>query len=88
MLMDIRHPLQEYDWQMIGWATQSAMPVHLLLTKADKLNNGPAKTVLLTVKRELTNAGFGDEVTVQTFSSLKKTGIEQLKLVIQSWLAD
>ena len=40
MLMDIRHPLQEYDWQMIGWATQSAMPVHLLLTKADKLNNG------------------------------------------------
>ena len=88
MLMDIRHPLQEYDWQMIGWATQSAMPVHLLLTKADKLNNGPAKTVLLTVKRELTNAGFGDEVTVQTFSSLKKTGIEQLKLEIQSWLAD
>lgn len=88
MLMDIRHPLQEYDWQMIGWATQSAMPVHLLLTKADKLNNGPAKTVLLTVKRELAKAGFGDEVTVQTFSSLKKTGIEQLKLVIQSWLID
>lgn len=88
MLMDIRHPLQEYDWQMIGWATQSAMPVHLLLTKADKLNNGPAKTVLLTVKRELTNAGFEDDVTVQTFSSLKKTGIEQLQLVIQSWLVD
>ena len=88
MLMDIRHPLQEYDWQMIGWARQSAMPVHLLLTKADKLNNGPAKTVLLTVKRELAKAGFGDEVTVQTFSSLKKAGIDQLKLVIQSWLID
>lgn len=86
MLMDIRHPLQEYDWQMIRWASQAEMPVHLLLTKADKLKNGPAKSVLLGVQRELAKEGFSDNISIQTFSSLKKTGLEELKKTLNVWL--
>ncbi|HEB28018.1 MAG TPA: YihA family ribosome biogenesis GTP-binding protein [Porticoccus sp.] len=86
MLMDIRHPLQEYDWQMIRWASQAEMPVHLLLTKADKLKNGPAKSVLLGVQGELAKEGFGDNISIQTFSSLKKVGLEELKKTLNIWL--
>jgi GTP-binding protein len=85
MLMDIRHPLQEYDWQMIRWASQAGMPVHLLLTKADKLKNGPAKSVLLGVQRELANEGLSDNISIQTFSSLKKAGLEELKKTLNIW---
>lgn len=86
MLMDIRHPLQQYDWQMIRWASQAEMPVHLLLTKADKLKNGPAKSVLLSVQGELAKEGFGDNISIQTFSSLKKVGLEELKKTLNVWL--
>lgn len=87
LLMDIRHPLQEYDWQMIRWACQSQMPVHLLLTKADKFNHGPAKAILMKVQRELNEAGFWNNISIQTFSSLKKTGLDELESVLQAWLA-
>jgi len=87
MLMDIRHPLQQYDWQMIRWASESEMPVHLLLTKADKLKRGPAKATLLQVQRELKNDGLTNNISIQTFSSLKKEGLQELKKQLQLWLA-
>ena len=43
MLMDIRHPLTDPDKQMLGWAVTASMPVHILLTKADKLKRGLRK---------------------------------------------
>ena len=43
LLMDIRHPLQEFDLQMLNWAAQAGLPVHILLTKSDKLKRGPAR---------------------------------------------
>lgn len=86
LLMDIRHPLQEYDWQMIRWSRQSGMPIHILLTKADKLKNGPAKSTLLQVKREIDNAGMSDDISLQTFSSLKRTGLPDLEQVLHRWL--
>ena len=79
MLMANRHPLQQYDWQMIRWASESEMPVHLLLTKADKLKRGPAKSTLLQVQRELENEGLSENISIQTFSSLKKEGLKELK---------
>ena len=88
MLMDIRHPLQEYDWQMIRWAHQCQMPIHLLLTKADKLKNGPAKNTLLKVKRDLADANIDNNISIQTFSSLKKTGLEELKQTLKTWLME
>lgn len=86
MLMDIRHPLQQYDWQMIRWASESEMPVHLLLTKADKLKRGPAKNTLLQVQRELENEGLSENISIQTFSSLKKEGLKELKKQLLKWL--
>ena len=86
MLMDIRHPLQQYDWQMIRWASESKMPVHLLLTKADKLKRGPAKNTLLQVQRELENEGLSENLSIQTFSSLKKEGLKELKHQLLQWL--
>src|SRR5690606_39772175 len=47
LLMDIRHPLQEFDTTMINWAAEADMAVHILLTKADKLSRGPANTIRL-----------------------------------------
>lgn len=87
LLMDIRHPLQEFDTTMLKWATQSRMPVHILLTKADKLSKGQAGSALMGVKKEIKTAGLGDLVSVQIFSSLKNTGLDDLKAKLQTWLA-
>jgi GTP-binding protein len=87
LLMDIRHPLQEFDTTMLNWATESNMPVHILLTKADKLSRGHAGVALMNVKKELKSANLSDLVSVQTFSSLKNTGLDDLKAKLQTWLA-
>lgn len=87
LLMDIRHPLQEFDTTMINWAAEANMPVHILLTKADKLSRGPANTVRLDVLKYLKQSGLEDQVTAQCFSALKNTGIDELKAKLQSWLA-
>jgi GTP-binding protein len=86
LMMDARHPLQPFDQQILGWALQASMPVHILLTKADKLKKGPAKSTLLKVRGQL--AAHGDLVTVQLFSALKHTGHEELIQVLDAWLTD
>jgi len=86
IVMDVRHPLQDFDTMMLNWATEAEMPVHLLLTKADKLKKGPAKSTLLAVQKHMRDAGVDDLVTAQLFSSLKDDGVNQLKGVLQSWL--
>lgn len=86
IVMDIRHPLQEYDTLVLNWAIEVEMPVHLLLTKADKLKKGPAQNTLLQVRKTLKEAGVDDLVTAQTFSSLKNAGLDQLKQVLTGWL--
>lgn len=53
LLSDIRHPLKEFDRMMIDWAVQSNLPLHLLLTKSDKLKRGAAQNVMLEVRRSL-----------------------------------
>lgn len=86
LLMDVRHPLQDYDSTMINWAVDAEMPVHILLTKADKLSKGQAGSTLQLVRKHLREARVDDLVTVQLFSSLKKTGLEELKGVMNGWL--
>lgn len=86
LLMDVRRPLLEFDRMMLDWAVAAGMPVHILLTKADKLKKGPAKSTLLQVRSELTDQA--DMVSVQLFSALKKTGIEELCKVLNAWLTD
>ena len=76
LVMDVRHPLTEFDWQMIEWSEHTGLPLHILLTKADKLNYGAAKNTLLQVQNELKDANF--PLTIQLFSALKKTGIDEV----------
>lgn len=87
LLMDIRHPLQDFDTTMINWAVEAKMPVHVLLTKADKLSRGPANLTRLEVLKHINQEGIAELVTVQCFSALKHTGIDELKAKLQSWLA-
>ena len=84
LLSDIRHPLKQYDLTMIAWATESNLPLHLLLTKSDKLKHGAAQNALLRVRKE---TGSLRGVSVQLFSSLKKTGLGEAKEVITKWLS-
>lgn len=86
MLMDIRHPLTEPDRQMLGWAVTASMPVHILLTKADKLKRGPAQSTLLSVREELSTQS--DLISVQLFSSLKRHGVDTLGRQLNNWLTD
>lgn len=76
LVMDVRHPLTEFDWQMVEWCKHTGLPMHILLTKADKLNYGAAKTTLLQVKKALKDSSF--PITIQLFSALKKTGIDEV----------
>ena len=87
LLMDIRHPLQDYDQQMLNWAAQAGLPVHILLTKADKLKRGPAKNALLKVDKRLREMDPGYTLlSVQVFSSLKKIGLVELEQQLSNWL--
>lgn len=85
LLSDIRHPLKDFDRMMIDWAVQSGLPLHLLLTKSDKLKRGAAQNTLLAVQKEL--KGF-DNVTVQLFSSLKHDGVTEVRAKLDEWLGD
>lgn len=83
LVTDVRHPLTEFDVQMIEWCEYSKLPLHMLLTKSDKLNYGAAKNTLLKVQRELQQREV--EVTLQLFSSLKKKGVDEVHDVLDQW---
>ncbi|WP_432697047.1 ribosome biogenesis GTP-binding protein YihA/YsxC [Marinobacterium sp. YM272] len=84
LVMDIRHPMKEFDQMMVHWCESTGVPLHVLLTKADKLKKGPAQSTLLALRKSLKEA-LGDNVSVQTFSALKKTGVDQLRDRLDSW---
>ena len=83
LVMDIRHPMTEFDWQMVEWCEHSKLPLHILLTKADKLKFGAAKNTLLKVQKELGNTSI--VVTLQLFSALNKTGIDDIHQMLDEW---
>ena len=85
LVMDSRHPLTPLDRQMLDWFSPSGKPVHVLLTKSDKLSRSDANQTLIKVRKEL-NQFWGENITVQLFSSLKKLGVEEAEAVIGKWL--
>lgn len=87
LLMDIRHPLQEFDQLMLDWANKAGKQVHLLLTKSDKLNRGQTKTTLLQVGQYLKQQHY-TQTSVQTFSALNKDGLGELEQTLARWLLD
>jgi GTP-binding protein len=88
LIMDSRRPFTDLDKQMISWFTGTGRPIHCLLTKADKLTHQEQLKLLRAAKAELAQL-YPDStnITLQLFSSLKKTGIEEVEKVIGGWLA-
>ena len=84
LVMDIRHPLKEFDEMMLDWAKANGMKVHVLLTKSDKLKRGPAKSTMLSIQRELKQQNI--DGTVQTFSALNGDGVDDLRIKLAEWL--
>jgi len=80
LVMDIRHPMREFDQQMLAWCESAGIPCHILLTKADKLKRGPAQSILLKLRRDLPGIA-----SIQVFSSLKKTGLDELVDKLSDW---
>jgi GTP-binding protein len=83
VMMDIRHPLKEFDIQMLKWAEHAELPTHILLTKSDKLKHGAAMASLHKVSSELKKLNL--MATVQLFSSLKHTGKDEAISKLDSW---
>jgi len=81
IVMDVRRPLTDFDQGMLGWAAEAGCPVHILLTKADKLSRGAASAALLSVRKQV-----GDDATVQLFSALKGTGVETARAQLDALL--
>ena len=81
LIVDIRRRLTDFDRQMIEFAESVDLPIHVLLTKADKLKKGQVAKAVLEVKREL-----GDRASVQAFSSLKRQGENEARQVMEGYL--
>ncbi len=86
LIMDSRRPLLELDWQMINWFAPTGRPIHCLLTKCDKLTKQEQSKTLREVNEAL--AEFEGRVTAQLFSSLKKTGIDEVAKVVGPWMPE
>jgi len=86
MIMDIRHPLQPLDAQMLSWAQASGVTGVVVLNKADKLKRGPAAQAKQQVQRSI-RSQWGEVFSVSVCSAEKGDGIEPLRDMLLSWLA-
>ncbi|OAI47986.1 GTP-binding protein [Gammaproteobacteria bacterium SCGC AG-212-F23] len=83
LVMDIRHPLKDFDQQLLMWCSSCNLPVHILLNKSDKLSKSGIAKTLLDVS-DAVNC-FQNPVTLQAFSALKNTGIKELREKLNEW---
>ena len=86
VIMDIRRPMTDLDLRLIDWFRPTGRPIHILLSKADKLSRQEQTKALRSVKAEVATWGDADLYSVQLFSSLKKTGVEEAERVLAKWL--
>lgn len=80
-IMDVRHPMKPFDEQMLEFATAIECPIHVLLTKADKLKRGQQGR-----QRQITRNAVGDDAGVQLFSAQTGQGADEARGVIAGWL--
>jgi GTP-binding protein len=83
VVMDVRHPLTDHDWSMLELASTRGLPVHVLLTKADKLGRGAAANALQLVRRQLPRHA---EITAQLFSAHAGTGVAEARAALEKLL--
>jgi len=81
LVVDMRRRLKDYDRAMMQFAEAVELPIHILLTKADKLKKGQAATAVLEVRKEV-----GDRATVQPFSATKRTGEGEARQKLEEFL--
>ena len=84
LVMDARHPLKEFDINMVRWCGDAGLPVHALLTKSDKLSKSQASQINSKVKTEL--AKLTENTSSQLFSATKKIGVDTLQQRLSDWL--
>lgn len=85
LVMDIRHPLKEFDQNMLDWCADCGLTVHILLNKADKLSSNAIKNTERLVQEAISE--YENPVTFQTFSAIKGTGIKELTSVLNEWFS-
>ena len=81
LIVDMRRRLTDYDRAMMQFAEEVSLPIHILLTKADKLKKGQAATAVLQVRKEV--AG---RATVQAFSATKRIGEDEARQKLAEFL--
>jgi GTP-binding protein len=86
IVMDARHPLTELDQQLIGWFAPTGKPMHILLTKNDKLGTQAQRDALSRVREALARTFPGLAIGVQGFSALRATGIAEADAALAAWL--
>jgi GTP-binding protein len=86
VIMDSRRPFTDLDIRLIDWFRPTGRPIHILLSKADKLSRQEQTRVLRSVQAEIATWGDAELYSVQLFSSLKKTGVEEAERVLAGWL--
>lgn len=89
LMMDARRPLTELDRRMIEWFAPTGKPIHSLLTKCDKLTRQESINALRATQKSLDayrDAGYAGKLTVQLFSALKRTGLDDAHALIESWV--
>lgn len=82
LVVDVRRMLSDFDGQMLNLAESVKLPVHVLLTKADKLRRGEASAALLNAKKEL-----GGRASVQLFSATKRDGVVEAREMLERFLS-
>ncbi|MFC3873845.1 ribosome biogenesis GTP-binding protein YihA/YsxC [Neisseria musculi] len=85
LIMDARHPLKALDIRMLDFFHTTGRPVHILLSKADKLSKNDQIKTLSAVKKMLQPYAQRQQISVQLFSSLKKQGVEEVNEVVDAW---
>ncbi|WP_434513631.1 ribosome biogenesis GTP-binding protein YihA/YsxC [Dechloromonas sp. ARDL1] len=86
VIMDSRRPFTDLDIRLIDWFRPTGRPIHILLSKADKLSRQEQTKILRSVRAEIATWGDAALYSVQLFSSLKKTGVEDAERVLAGWL--
>jgi GTP-binding protein len=84
LVMDIRHPLTDFDQMMVEWCEHNNLPLMILATKADKLKFGQAKTAMLGIAKSLKAYRCVEHLIM--FSATAKTGVDDCRAALEAWL--
>ncbi len=84
LVMDIRHPLTDFDQMMVDWCEHNQLPLMILATKADKLKFGQAKTAMQGIEKKLKGVACLEHLIM--FSATSKRGVEECRDALTGWL--